>query len=127
MAGELILIVDDEPIIRFVLANFIRQLGHEPVCAGSGAEAAPLIDEARFAVAILDLVLPDTSGLKLLGRIKQVSADTEVLIMTGSTSMELAVEAIRQGAYDYICKPFQLGDVQATLQRALQKRGRICG
>ncbi len=122
VAAERILIVDDEASIRYVLTTLIRGMGLEPCAAGSAPEALPLLEGPPFAAALLDIVLPGMNGLELLGRLKQKSPDTEVLIMTSHASVETAIEAIRKGAYDYFHKPFELDDVSAKVQRAIEKR-----
>lgn len=122
MAAERVLIVDDEASIRYVLTKLVRGMGLEPCAAGSAQEALPLVDGPPLAAALLDVVLPGMSGLDLLERLKQKSPDTEVLIMTSHASVETAIEAIRKGAYDYLHKPFELDEVSAAVERALEKR-----
>jgi DNA-binding response OmpR family regulator/signal transduction histidine kinase len=119
---EKILIVDDETTIQFVLVTLMNQLGHEVVNVSSAEEAIAKLETGPFALAMLDIVLPGMSGITLLGKIKELSPDTEVIMMTSHASIDTAIDALRKGAYDYIHKPFELDDVTAAVQRVLQKR-----
>ena len=122
MIREKILIVDDETTIQFVLATLMGQLGHEVVHVSSAEEAETKFEQGPFSLAMVDIVLPGVNGLGLLARIKEVSPDTEVMVMTSHASIDTAIEALRKGAYDYIHKPFELDDVTAAVTRALDKR-----
>jgi DNA-binding NtrC family response regulator/nitrogen-specific signal transduction histidine kinase len=122
MANDKILIVDDEATIRFVLRTLISAMGHEVVATGSAQEALSLVEREHFSVALLDIMLPDGSGIDVLDRIKRVSPDTAVIIMTSQASVETAINAIRKGAYDYFHKPFELDEVSATVTRAIERR-----
>jgi signal transduction histidine kinase/DNA-binding response OmpR family regulator len=126
MEPEQILIVDDEESIRSVLSQFLADAGCKPRMAGTAEEALSLLTKESYAAAIVDIVLPGMDGLQLLQEIKRSSPDTEVVIMTSYASLGTAVEAIRNGAYDYLQKPFEdLDDVWATVRRALEKRALI--
>ena len=122
MAKERILVVDDEETIRFVLKTLLSEMGHEVVAAGSVQEGLQQLSDEPLSAALLDLVLPDGSGITVLDGIKQASPDTEVIIMTSHASVETAIDAIRKGAYDYLHKPFELDEVSATVTRAIEKR-----
>ena len=91
--------------------------------AGSAEEALILLKNHRPAVALLDIVLPGMNGLDLLQRLRKISGDTEVLVITSHSSAETALKAVRLGAFDYLEKPFDdLNDVWVKVQRALEKR-----
>lgn len=123
MASSRILIVDDEGSVRSMLSNLLEEEGCEVRVAESAEAGLAMLKRFDPAVAIVDIVLPGMDGLEFLSRIKQVSPDTEVLIITGHTSAERAFKAIRQGAYDYLEKPFnKIADVWITTQRAIEKR-----
>jgi signal transduction histidine kinase/DNA-binding response OmpR family regulator len=117
-----VLVVDDEETIVFVLRSLVSNMGCDVTTTGSGTEVLELVERDRFSVVLLDIVLPGLNGIEVLDHIKQVSPDTEVIIMTSNASVETAIEAIRRGAYDYIHKPFELDEVSATVNRALEKR-----
>ncbi len=118
-----ILFVDDEAMLREFMRSELPRLGHEvTVCADSktGIEAAR---KGTFDAAILDLRMEhDKAGLQVLAALKQASPDTEAVIMTGYSSAETAVEALRLGAFDYLTKPCKLTDIEALLLRIQEKR-----
>jgi len=122
MTAHKILVVDDEPTIRHVLKQVLEKKGCEIRQAGSAEEALPLLDGWEPDVALFDIAMPGKNGIQLLGEIKQVCPDTEVLIMTGNASTESVQRAIRGGAHDYLQKPFGLTEVWASVERALEKR-----
>ncbi len=122
MVKNRILVVDDEATIRFVLQSLIEEMGHEVVAAGSAEEGLARLAETPFDLALVDIILPGINGIELLRRIKEVSCDTEVIVMTSQASLDTAVNALRHGAYDYFHKPFDLDMVSAVVGRALEKR-----
>ncbi len=118
-----ILVVDDEETIRHILANVLQENGCEPREAASAEEALALLPGFAPAVALLDIVLPGKNGLDLMGDIKKMLPDTEVVMMTSHASPESALRAIKEGAYDYLRKPFEdLDEIWITVQRALERR-----
>ncbi len=117
-----ILIVDDDEGIVRACAEALLRHGYEVVTALSGKEAMALLSTQQFAAAVLDIVLPDVDGLQLLQYAKQKDPDTVVLLMTGYASLETAIQALRQGAYDYLRKPFTGAELAAVLARGLQER-----
>lgn len=123
MGRPRILIVDDEETIRHVLTVVLERNDCEVRSAGSAEEAFPIVAEWEPEVALLDIVLPGKNGLQLLSEIKKTSRDTEVLMMTSNSSAETALTAIRQGASDYLKKPFEVPEIWATVLRAIEKRG----
>ncbi|MBC7236605.1 MAG: diguanylate cyclase [Chloroflexi bacterium] len=123
MAGERILIVDDQESIRDLLAALCEDEGYEVATAEDGAEALALLERGSFDVGILDLLLPDIHGLDVLRRAKALYPEIEVIILTGHSDLQTAVEALRLGAYDYLQKP--LADLQIiplTIRRALDRQ-----
>ena len=123
MNSPRILIVDDERTIRHILCSVLGDKPCQIETADSAEAALVLLEDSEFAVALLDIILPGMSGLELLTHIKQQSADTEVLMMTSHASLETAVQAIREGAYDYLQKPFDdIDTVWPSIVRALEKR-----
>ena len=123
MDNNRILVVDDEGSVRQMLKKLLGEEGCEVRVAQSAEAGLAMLKRFDPAVAIVDIVLPGMDGLEFLSQIKQASPDTEVLIITGHTSAERAFKAIRQGAYDYLEKPFhKIEDVWITTQRAIEKR-----
>jgi DNA-binding NtrC family response regulator len=118
--AERILIVDDEALIRKSLAQVLSQKGYEAETAASGAEARRLFPGGEFALALLDLRLPDASGIDLLREFKAAQPDLLVIMMTAYGSVETAVEAMRLGAYDYVNKPFKSREIEVIVKLALE-------
>nr|NIS75944.1 response regulator [Deltaproteobacteria bacterium] len=123
MNSKKVLIVDDEPAVRDVISSFLGEYDLDTVAAGTGEEALLLLNGNTISVALVDIKLPGMDGLQLLDAVKEVSPDTEVVIMTSYASLDTAIDAIRKDAYDYLQKPFEdLESVWVTVQRALEKR-----
>ncbi len=116
-----ILIVDDEPSVSHSLALSLMVAGYQAEEAGSGEEAIRLIEKEIFDLVICDLRMEKMSGLEVLRQIKQCSPDTEVLLMTAFAAVETAVQAMKEGAYDYISKPFQHDELLLTVRKALER------
>ena len=115
-----VLLVDDEPSIRDALGLVISGLGYEVALAKNGSEAKELLRGAPYDLIFTDLRLPDASGIDLLAHIKNETPDTEVIVMTAHGSLDIAIEAIKRGAFYYIEKPFTPHQVIALIERALQ-------
>lgn len=114
-----ILIVDDNEQIRELLKDFFQTIGHEVMTAGDGKEALEKFKAYEPDCIISDLKMPDMDGLELLRQIRAQGKKTTFLMITGYPTIETAVEAMKQGAYDYITKPLQLEDVRIKVERAL--------
>jgi DNA-binding NtrC family response regulator len=115
-----LLIVDDDEDLRQSLAQHFRRAGMTVTEAGS-AEEALVQAGARFDVAVLDLHLPGLDGIELLARLKELQPEVEALMLTAHSSIETAVQAMRQGAHDYLTKPFRLGELEVRVQKAYEK------
>ncbi len=119
-----IIIVDDEPHIRFFLEKVLRNDGHQVVSAASGEEALSKIAADEFDLALLDLRLGNISGMEVLNEIRRRSPDTAIIVLTGYASLETAVEALRQGAHDYLFKPCKTVELRESIRTGLLKRHR---
>jgi DNA-binding NtrC family response regulator len=116
-----ILIVDDDPRMRKSLANLLHREGYVITEAPGGKEAADHLGSDVFDLVIADLKMEPLSGLDLLRLVKQMSPDVEVILITAFGTIEVAVEAMRQGAFDFITKPFQVEEILLRVRNALEK------
>src|SRR5437868_11329239 len=95
----------------------LPRLGHEVTVCPDGKAAVKALEKATFDAAILDLRMPGMTGIEVLEQIKQVSPDTEVIILTGHASVETAIDAVRLGAFDYMTKPCKLAQIVTVLRK----------
>ena len=119
---EKILVVDDEQSLRDVLSIMLKRAGYAVTSAMDGEEAIELLNKEIFDLVITDLRMPKIDGMEVLRAVKSASPETVVLIITAFASADSAVEAMKQGAYDYLTKPFQVDEVQLIIRNALEKR-----
>jgi NtrC-family two-component system response regulator AlgB len=117
-----ILIIDDEDNIRRITAVVLEAAGYEAVSVENGAAALKQLESGAFDVAFLDLKLSGESGLDLLPELLKASPQLEVIVFTAFASIETAVEAMRQGAVDYIPKPFTPEQIRQALSRVIEAR-----
>ncbi|MDD2851681.1 MAG: sigma-54 dependent transcriptional regulator [Desulfuromonadaceae bacterium] len=118
-----ILVVDDELSMREFLSILLEREGYDVSVAGSAEEALRSMDTALFDLVLSDVNMPGLTGIDLLARIKERAPDTAVLMLTAFSTAEQAVEAMRLGAYDYICKPFKNVEIKQLIINALEKQG----
>ncbi|MFN3476424.1 MAG: sigma-54-dependent transcriptional regulator, partial [Candidatus Methylomirabilales bacterium] len=114
-----LLVVDDDQVACRLLQEVLAREGYQVEAAFSGREAFEKTGAALFDVVLCDVRMPDQSGLEVLRALKRLSPETIVIMMTAFGSIETAIEAIKEGAYDYISKPFKLEEVKLTVKRAL--------
>jgi DNA-binding NtrC family response regulator len=114
-------VVDDEAAIRHFLGRALEERGHEVTGAGTAAEALRIWDERGADLVLLDLKLPDGSGIDVLRKIRSKSPRVPILMMTAFGEVKTAVEAMKAGAYDYLIKPLHLEQVQVVVERALSE------
>ncbi len=117
-----VLIVDDQEDLRFSLAKIVKKQGYRVTTAANGADALDMLHSAIVDLVFLDIGLPDVSGISLIGKIKEISDDIDIVMLTGINEAKTAVQALRAGAVDYIVKPFDIIEFKAILQRILQAR-----
>jgi DNA-binding NtrC family response regulator len=117
-----VLIVDDEVAILRLLKEALTQWGYEVTTASSVTEAIEAIRTGLFDAALTDIRMPDMSGLDLLREIKKQDESIEVVIMTGYPTISSAVEALKEGAYDYLSKPLILEELRHLMTRLMERR-----
>jgi len=115
-----ILIVDDEAPILALLNNILSADGHEVVQASNGTRAKEILAEEKFDLLISDIQMVPMNGLELLREAKALDPNMSVLMLTGHASVATSVEAMKQGAFDYVTKPFKPDELRLTVQRALE-------
>jgi two-component system NtrC family sensor kinase len=121
MAGETVLIIDDSAELRTSLEAILVYGGYQPISAGTGEEGLALASEVLPDVILIDLELPDTTGLKLLGEFNLHGLSIPTVMMTGYGSEGTAARALRLGVRDYLIKPFTTEEVLSSIERALEE------
>ena len=116
-----ILVVDDDPLIRGSIYELLHAQHFDVEMASDGAEAIDHLKRRPFRLVITDWKMPQIDGMSLLGHIRANYPDVSVVLVTGFGSINSAVEAIREGAFDYLTKPVQPEELEATIQRALSQ------
>src|SRR5229473_1886259 len=123
MPNERILVVDDEETIREVVSSMLGSGHYQCKQAASAFEALALLDSGEeFELMLSDLLMPDLDGIGLLERTKEKYPDMPVVMVTAVHDISVALAAIRNGAYDYLLKPFEREQLMATVRRALENR-----
>jgi len=117
-----LLVVDDEATVTALLQEFLTTLGYEVEVAANGEAAVARIPVYRPDAVLSDLNMSGLTGLDVMRFAREADEETMVILITGETTTAVAIDAIRQGAYDYIIKPFELDDVQGSVERALANR-----
>ena len=116
-----VLVVDDEKDIREGVARILTRMGYAVLTAGQGDEALKILEKERVDLAILDLKMPGMDGMELHQRIRGIDEKVIVIIITGYATIETAIEAMKQGAYDFIPKPFEPEHLRIVVRRAHEK------
>lgn len=128
MADECILVVDDEPQVLMLMNRFLQHMEYRVETADGGMAALEQVrhrlqsEEGAYALMVCDLKMPGVDGLSVLQQVKELSPDTMFILVTGFATLDSAVTALRQGAYDYLTKPLDLDHLLLTVQRALDHR-----
>ncbi|MCC7115266.1 MAG: sigma-54-dependent Fis family transcriptional regulator [Burkholderiales bacterium] len=117
-----LLIVDDEPIALANLEHVMARAGYAATAVGSGAAALERLAESEFDLVLTDLRMEGVDGLAVLRAVRARHPDTEVIVITGFATAESAVEAMREGAFYYVAKPYRLDEVRKVVAEALEKR-----
>ena len=123
MAGEpiYVLIAEDERNISELLEELLAREGRRIRIVHNGREAIGALEERPFDLLITDLMMPEVDGMELIRRAKALYPDIMVIIMTGYASLETAIQAVKEGAYDYLRKPFRLDELRISADNACEK------
>jgi DNA-binding response OmpR family regulator len=119
-----IIVVDDESAARLSLAELLTLEGYEVVPAADGEAAVDLLSDGPFDLAIVDIKMPGMDGLEVVNRFQKHSPDTVIIMLTAHGTLETAVQAMRQGAHDYLLKPTNVNEIMASVKGGLDKRRR---
>ena len=117
-----LLVVEDDDRFRRMMVEWFSNRGFDVEEAGDAETAWRLLQCREFDVAVLDMVMPGQSGIDFLGRVRSADAECEVIMLTGQASVDSAVTAMKLGAYDYLTKPFPLGDLEKVIEKAARQR-----
>ena len=117
-----ILIVDDDLEMQNLLRICLASPEYDVTTIGNGRQALEMLETGQFGVAVLDLMLPDLNGMKILRRIREQRPEIEIIVLTAYVSLETAIEALRLGAYDYVTKPFYADTIRSAVRRAVEKQ-----
>ncbi|MEA1960843.1 MAG: sigma-54 dependent transcriptional regulator [Bacillota bacterium] len=121
MDDSLILVVEDDAGMRFALDECLKRRNYSTLLACDGQEAIEFFCNSSPNLVLLDLKIPKMSGMEVLERIKEISPETVIVILTGNATIDNAVEAMKKGAYDFITKPFEVEDLLNVVEKANNK------
>lgn len=113
-----ILILDDEPIVSKRLKPALEKMGYEVESFYESAKAMERINERRFDIVVTDLKMEGIDGMQFMTEVKKLSPSTEVIVITGFATMDTAKESMRKGVFDFLAKPFKLGEIQEVIKKA---------
>jgi DNA-binding NtrC family response regulator len=119
---ERILVVDDEEQMRDLLVKVLERKGYQVSICGNGTEALAFLEREPVDLVVTDVRMPGLSGMEALRAIKELNPEIVVIIMTAFGSIDQAVQAVKEGAYDYINKPFKIDEMLLTIEKALEER-----
>jgi signal transduction histidine kinase len=117
-----VLVIDDEPGLCDMLRFGLPKRGYQVECASNGQEGLIRMGQKQFDLVVCDIMMPGMNGVEVLGRIKELSPETQVVMATGYATLESAIESMKRGAFDYITKPYGLPQLCSILEKALEWR-----
>jgi len=121
MNKKKILIVDDELLILRIISDILSKEGYEVKTAINYFNASQLLDGEKFDVVITDIRMPEKSGIDLLTHVREINSDIPVILMTGFATLETAVEAVKQGAFDYLTKPLDFNKLKRIVSQSIER------
>ncbi|MFC1757634.1 response regulator, partial [Planctomycetota bacterium] len=116
------LFADDEKSLQNLMSRELVRMGHEVTVCPDGLTAVAALERNSYDCILVDLDMPGLNGIEVIGKCKEMSPDTDAIVMTGKSSFETAIAALRHGAFDYVTKPCKLADLDRLLQRVAEKR-----
>ena len=116
-----ILIVDDEESVRDSLYNWFIEDGFRVECAENARKGLSMLESDNFDIILADIKMPGMDGLEMLRRIKEIKSDSIVIVMTAFATVDTAVKALKDGAYDYVTKPFDPDDLTHLIRNATRQ------
>ncbi|HID93783.1 MAG TPA: sigma-54-dependent Fis family transcriptional regulator, partial [bacterium (Candidatus Stahlbacteria)] len=120
MRGDVrILVVDDEPIMRDSLSDWLREDGYEVGTAENGPRALEMVKSEQWDILLVDLKMPVMDGIEVMREVKKINKDIPVIIITAYATVDTAVKAMKEGAYDYIVKPFNPEEIGLTIRNII--------
>jgi DNA-binding NtrC family response regulator len=122
VAKPRILVVDDEPVVRESLHDWFSLDDYPIEMAANGPEAMKMMRESKWDILLTDVKMPGMDGLELQQKAREIDPDITVIIMTAYASVDSAMKAIKEGAYDYVTKPLDPEDLQQIINRAAERR-----
>ena len=117
-----VLIVDDEERFRITLKKLLTANGLETNAVGSGMEAIEELQQQPYDVILLDVKMPGMSGIEALAKLKRINPEVEVIILTGHASVDVAVEIMKLGGYEYLLKPCPMDELLAKIESAFERK-----
>ncbi len=119
MTAKYILVADDEPKMRRVLEMMLQRMGHHVLSAANGREALTLFSNSPVDLVIADMRMPETNGLELLAAFREQGSTVPLIVITAHGTIESAISAMKQGAFDYLLRPFDIAVLELAVNRAL--------
>jgi len=116
-----VLVIDDHETVRLGISKIVDRMGHHGLTACSGAEGLEFFHAEDVDFVITDLKMEGLDGMEFLTQVKDRSPDTEVIVITGFATMETAKESFKKGVFDFLAKPFKLGEIAEVIRRAEEK------
>jgi DNA-binding response OmpR family regulator len=122
MIANRILVVDDEIVIRALLVDILVEEGYDVETASNGRDALKmLVDPGDFVILFTDIMMPEMDGIELIREARKVSASVIPIVMTGFATLDTARAAVKEGAYDYVLKPFSLSEIKLAVSNAIDR------
>jgi DNA-binding NtrC family response regulator len=116
-----VLVVDDDERIRTMVASYLEEEGYETVAAGDGDTALEYLATSKFDLVLSDVRMPGLDGISLVRMVQDLDPDLPVILVTGESVFDTAVQAVQHGAADYIVKPFSLQELDQAVRRTLER------